>query len=367
MASHTVSGKCTGLRKSTHFNGRVHVSRTVRSARPVCVLAQSPKVVDSSTYTGKTVSAPAKGKHFLHLDDFTKDELMDMLDKAQFAKKKLYARDTNFKPFKDMSMAMIFTKPSARTRVSFETGFFRLGGHAVYLDPNTIQIGKREPTKDIARVLSGYNDIIMARLFAHEDLLELAEFSKVPVINGLTDYNHPCQIMADVLTITEVKGKFEGLKLAYVGDGNNMVHSWLRLAARIPYEFVCICPPGYEPDEATVQLAKAAGISSVTVTNDRNAVKGADVIYTDVWASMGQKDTLEKKLRDFGPYQVNEDMMRLAGPQCTFMHCLPAERGLECTDAVIESAASVVFQEAENRMHAQNGIMLHCMESIGCN
>eukprot|EP00879_Flechtneria_rotunda_P023747 GHRR01025140.1.p1 GENE.GHRR01025140.1~~GHRR01025140.1.p1 ORF type:complete len:194 (+),score=58.68 GHRR01025140.1:197-778(+) len=188
---------------------------------------------------------------------------------------------------------------------------------------------------------------------------------QVPVINGLTDYNHPCQIMADVLTIMEVKGRpFEGLKVAYVGDGNNIVHSWLRLAAVIPYEFVCVCPPGYEPDAATLQLVRAAGVSKVTITQDRNAIKGADVIYTDVWASMGQKDTLEKKLRDFGPYQVNEDLMSIAGPQCTFMHCLPAERGLECTDAVIESPASVVWQEAENRMHAQNGIMLHCLKSL---
>lgn len=166
--------------------------------------------------------------------------------------------------------------------------------------------------------------------------------------------------MADMLTITEVKGKFEGLKVVYVGDGNNMVHSWLRLAARIPYEFVCICPPGYEPDADTVALAQAAGVSSISVTSERDAVRGADVIYTDVWASMGQKDTLEQKMRDFAPYQVNSDLMALAGPQCTFMHCLPAERGLETVDAVMESAASVVFQQAENRMHAQNGIMLHC-------
>lgn len=186
---------------------------------------------------------------------------------------------------------------------------------------------------------------------------------QVPVINGLTDYNHPCQIMADVLTITEVKGRFEGLKVAYVGDGNNMVHSWLRLAARIPYEFVCICPPGYEPDEATVQLAKDAGLSNITITSDKNAVKGADVIYTDVWASMGQKEELETRKKAFGPYQVDEELLKLAGSSCTFMHCLPAERGLECTDGAIESAASVVFQQAENRMHAQNGVLLHCLQS----
>jgi ornithine carbamoyltransferase len=217
-------------------------------------------------------------------------------------------------------------------------------------------------------VLSGYNDAIMARLFEHADLLELAEYSDVPVINGLTDYNHPCQIMADVLTILEVKkaAKFEGFKVAYVGDGNNMVHSWMRLARVLPFEFVCVCPPGYEPDAATTkaaqQAAEQAG-SRVTVTSDLSAIKGADVVYTDVWASMGQKDTLEEKKRAFGSYQVNTEAMEMAGPQATFMHCLPAERGLETTDGVMESAASVVFRQAENRMHAQNGVMLHCLDA----
>lgn len=286
-----------------------------------------------------------------------------MLQLAQMSKKKLYERDESFKPLAGQTMAMIFTKPSARTRVSFETGFFRLGGHAVYLDPNTIQIGKREATKDIARVLSGYNDVIMARLFSHDDLIELAEYSSVPVVNGLTDYNHPCQILADVLTIIENKGKFEGIKLAYVGDGNNMVHSWLRLGMRIPYEFVCICPEGYEPDMDTVKYAQAAGISKISISHDPyEAIKGADVVYTDVWASMGQKDTLEQKKKDFAKFQVNDELMKAAGPQAIFMHCLPAERGLETTDSVLEAPYSVIFQEAENRMHAQNGILLHCLE-----
>jgi ornithine carbamoyltransferase len=192
----------------------------------------------------------------------------------------------------------------------------------------------------------------------------LPEYSTVPVINGLTDYNHPCQIMADVLTIIEKKGRFEGLKLAYVGDGNNMVNSWLRLATRFSFEFVAVCPVGYEPDAATLAYAQAAGVSKISVSHDPvEAVKGADVIYTDVWASMGQKDTLEAKMRDFKGFGVDEAMMSSAGPQCIFMHCLPAERGLETTDGVMEAPYSVVFDQAENRMHAQNGIMLHCLES----
>lgn len=325
----------------------------------------SPRgVACTALYTGKTVTPPTRGKHFLHLDDFSKDELLDMLKQGAMSKKRLYERDETFKPFSGQTMAMIFTKPSARTRVSFETGFYRLGGHAVYLDPNTIQLGKREPTKDIARVLAGYNDVIMARLFAHSDIIELAEFSNVPVINGLTDYNHPCQIMADVLTITERKGHFEGIKFVYVGDGNNMVHSWLRLSTRLAFELVVVCPPGYEPDSETVEYAKAAGVSRISISHDpMSAVKGADVIYTDVWASMGQKEELEIRKQAFKGFTVDEALMSAAGPQAIFLHCLPAERGLETTDGVMEAPYSVVFQEAENRMHAQNGIMLHCLES----
>ncbi|KAG2452655.1 hypothetical protein HYH02_002888 [Chlamydomonas schloesseri] len=346
---------------STSSRSCIHVSsRWPATSRRVLqvVAAQSTQPY---WYSAKTITPPKKGKHFLHLDDFSRDELLDMLEKAKLCKAKFYTRDESFKPFAGQTMAMIFTKPSARTRVSFETGFFRLGGHALYLDPNTIQLGKREPTKDIARVLSGYNDVIMARLFAHADILELAEFSSVPVINGLTDYNHPCQIMADALTLLERKGRIEGTKVVYVGDGNNIVHSWLRLATRLSFEFVCVCPPGYEPCPSTVEGAKAAGVSSITITSDINAVKGADVIYTDVWASMGQKETIEERKIAFAPYQVNEKLMALAGAQALFMHCLPAERGLETTDGVMESPQSVVFQEAENRMHAQNGILMHCL------
>jgi ornithine carbamoyltransferase len=251
-----------------------------------------------------------------------------------------------------------------RTRVSFETGFFKLGGHAVYLDPDSIQIGTREATKDVARVLSSYNDVIMARLFAHSDLLELAEYSGVPVVNGLTDYNHPCQLMADALTIQEHLGRIEGIKFVYVGDGNNMVHSMIELANVIPMEFVCACPEGFEPDAATVAKGKEKGVSSITVTHDiEEAIKGADVVYGDVWASMGQKDEAEAREKLFQPFQVTSELMAKAGPQAMYLHCLPAERGREVTDAVIEAPNSFVFPQAENRMHAQNAVMLHV---LGC-
>jgi len=243
-------------------------------------------------------------------------------------------------------------------------GFYRLGGHALYLGPNDIQLGKREPTEDIARVLSRYNDMIMARLFDHQDIMDLAEYGSVPVINGLTDYNHPCQIMADILTIREHFGRYEDLKVVYVGDGNNIVHSWLRLAARFKLDFVCACPQGFEPDQDTIDLVRASGVSGITVSHDpMEAVKGADVVYTDVWASMGQKEEAEIRKQKFAGFQVDAAMMTAAGPQAKFMHCLPAERGIECSAEVVESPASIIFDQAENRMHAQNGVMIHAM---GC-
>ena len=297
-------------------------------------------------------------RDFLHITDFTTDEIWETLELAKEIKAKLKNRE-DYKPFKDHSLAMIFAKPSARTRVSFETGFFRLGGHALFLGPNDIGIGKREAIKDIARVFSGYNDMIMARLFDHQHIVELAEYASIPVVNGLTDYNHPCQIMADILTVYEHRGNLNDMKIVYVGDGNNIVHSWLHLAARIPFHFICVCPEGFEPDETAVRLVEDAGISSVEVTNDPIVgVAGADVIYTDVWASMGQKEEAEAREKIFAEFQVNTAMMNATGKETLFMHCLPAERGREVTDAVMESPNSIVFDEAENRMHAQNAIMV---------
>ena len=211
----------------------------------------------------------------------------------------------------------------------------------------------------MARVISRYNDMIMARLFDHQHILDLAKNAGVPVINGLTDYNHPCQIMADVFTILEHRGHLNDIKIAYVGDGNNIVHSFLRLARRLPMHFACACPEKYCPDQKTVADTQAAGTSQIEITQDPvYAVKAADVVVTDVWASMGKKHELDERKKHFGPFQVNQKLMAKAAPKALFMHCLPAQRGLEVTDTVIESTVSIVFDQAENRMHVQNAIML---------
>ncbi len=296
-------------------------------------------------------------RHFLHISDFEADDIREILQLATELKAKFHARD-DYRPFTGQTLAMIFAKPSARTRVSFETGFTWMGGHALFLGPNDIGIGKREAIKDVARLFSRYNDLIMARLFDHAHILELAEHSTIPVINGLTDYNHPCQIMADIFTIQEHLPKKEIVKVVYLGDGNNIVHSWLRLAMRIPLHFSCCCPQGYEPDADTVAEARKAGISTIKVLHDpQTAVADADVIYTDVWASMGQKDEAEAREKVFAPYQVNSALIAATGRETLFMHCLPAERGHEVTDAVMEADYSIVFDQAENRMHVQNAIM----------
>ena len=304
------------------------------------------------------------GKDFLHITDFTTDEIWETLSLAQSIKKKFYAQE-EYCPFKGQTLAMIFAKPSARTRVSFETGFFRLGGHALFLGPDDIGIGKRESISDIARVLSRYNNMIMARLFEHAHMLELAKHSTVPVVNGLTDYNHPCQIMADILTVLEHRKSLDDLKITYVGDGNNIVHSWLALAMRIPFNFTIACPENYKPDMDMVEKARNAGLSDIHISHEPfEAVKDSDVIYTDVWASMGQKQEAAQRRQDFKAFQVNSDLMAATGKKTYFMHCLPAERGVEVTDEVCDSDYSIIFDEAENRMFSQNAIMVHLMEKM---
>jgi ornithine carbamoyltransferase len=297
-------------------------------------------------------------RDFLHVTDFDKDEILAVFDLAGEVKQKLKTGES-FKPFSDCSLAMIFAKPSARTRISFETGFFRLGGHAIYLSPDDIAIGKREAVKDIARVISRFNDMIMARLFDHAHIVEMARYASVPVINGLTDFNHPCQIMCDMFTIQEHLGTLDDLKIVYVGDGNNVVHSWLNMARRLPFHFVCACPEGYAPDPNLVAAAGKAGLSTIEISHDpKSALVDADVVYTDVWASMGQKEEADERAERFRGFQVNDDLMAATGKKSLFMHCLPAERDVETTDSVMESDASIVFDQAENRMHVQNAIML---------
>ena len=303
-------------------------------------------------------------KHFLHISDYNPDQIWEILHLAKELKTKFHKKE-NYKPFQDRSLAMIFAKPSARTRVSFETGFEWMGGHALFLGPNDIGIGKREAIKDISRLFSRYNDVIMARLFDHQHIIELAEYSDIPVINGLTDYNHPCQIICDIMTIWEHKDNLDELKICYMGDGNNIVHSWLQLASRFPIDFVCCCPEGFDPDMETVKMVQDSGLSSFELSHDPiSAVRDADVIYTDVWASMGQKEEATEREKVFAPYQVNKDLMNNTGKDTLFMHCLPAERGREVTDEVMESKNSIVFDQAENRMHAQNAIMVYLSENL---
>ncbi|WMV27648.1 hypothetical protein MTR67_021033 [Solanum verrucosum] len=349
-------------------------SSGIQSSRFSGVFAPSPitfpatrqrvscQATSPATSPPSSVNVNASQKDFLHISDFDKSTLLNILDRAKEVKQLIKSGERTYLPFKGKTMAMIFAKPSMRTRVSFETGFYLLGGHAIYLGPDDIQMGKREETRDIARVLSRYNDIIMARVFAHQDILDLAKYATVPVINGLTDYNHPCQIMADALTIIEHVGHLEGTKVVYIGDGNNIVHSWLLLASVIPFHFICACPKGFEPDEETVKKAQGAGVSKIEITNDpKEAVRGADVVYSDVWASMGQKEEAAQRRQVFQGFQVDEELMKIAGQKAYFMHCLPAERGVEVTNGVVEAPNSIVFPQAENRMHAQNAVMLHVM------
>ncbi len=303
--------------------------------------------------------------HFLNLADLTPDELRGLLTLAVELKEEWKAGD-NRPLLRGKTLGMLFQKPSLRTRVSFEMGMIHLGGQALYLSPLEIQLGKRESVPDVARVLSRYVDAIMARVFEHSDVLTLAEFSRVPVINGLSDYNHPCQGLADFLTIVERKGwDLGGRKLAFVGDGNNVAVSLLFGATLLGMDFAIAGPPGYElPADvwALGQQFAAASASHLLATHDpHEVVRGADVIYTDVWASMGQEDEAEERARVFTPYQVNEALVAEARPDVIVMHCLPAHRGQEITDTVCDGRHSVLWDQAENRMHAQKAILVELM------
>ncbi|MCD4838918.1 MULTISPECIES: ornithine carbamoyltransferase [Neobacillus] len=302
-----------------------------------------------------------KGKDFLQLSDFTQEEILYLLEEAQ----ELKAMQKQGKPHPYLAgkvLGMIFEKSSTRTRVSFEVGMLQLGGHAIFLSSKDIQLGRGESISDTAKVLSRYVDGIMIRTFSHDSVEELAEHATIPVINGLTDLQHPTQVLADLLTILEHKGKLAGLKLCYIGDGyNNMAHSLMEGAVKVGMNISIASPQGYLPDEAitekAIKVGKQTG-STVTVTNDPlEAIKNADVIVTDVWTSMGQEMETEKRLKDFQGYQVNQELCQYAKEDFIFLHCLPAHRGEEVTAEIIDGPHSVVFDEAENRLHAQKAIL----------
>ena len=300
-------------------------------------------------------------RHFLGLADLSRDEVWQILNLAVDLKKE-WLDGGNRPLLQGKTLALLFQKPSLRTRVSFEMGMFHLGGQAIYLSPNEVQLGKRESVADVARVLSRYVDGIMARVFAHSDIEQLAAHSHVPVINGLSDYNHPCQALADLLTILEKKGGLEGLRLAYVGDGNNVAVSLLLGGTKLGMEVALATPPGYEITEDVENLATAFAEESGGLVDlsyePLEAVAGADVIYTDTWTSMGQEEETRKRLKLFPPYQVNERLVAASGKDDVIvMHCLPAHRGQEITDEVADGPHSVLFDQAENRMHAQKAVL----------
>lgn len=299
------------------------------------------------------------GRDFLTLLDYTPNEISQLLEKALEIKKNKAAYA---EALKGQSLGMIFENASTRTRVSFEVGMTQLGGHALFLSPRDMQIGRGEPVKDTANVLSRYVDAIMIRTNSHELVEELAEHASVPVINALTDYYHPCQAMADLLTIVEHKGTLKGRKLTYIGDGNNVAHSLLVAGAKVGMNVSVATPEGYEVNSSIFEKAqKAAEETGATLfqTHDpKEAVKGADVIYTDVWASMGYEQEQDERLKQFSAYQVNEELTLLAKDDFIFLHCLPAHRGEEVTSEVIDGSQSAIYDQAENRLHAQKAILL---------
>jgi ornithine carbamoyltransferase len=294
----------------------------------------------------------ATHRDFLAIPDFSREELLALFGLAERMRSGAYTK----KPLAGKTLAMIFMKASTRTRVSFEVGTYQLGGHALFLSPRDVQLGRGEPIADTARVLSRYVDGIMIRTFAHQDVEELARFAEVPVINGLTDMLHPCQILADLLTVRQHLGTFEGKKVAWIGDGNNMANSWINAAYRLGFELSLACPVGYEPADHLLERAK--GHAKITLTRDpKEAAAGAHVVNTDVWASMGQEDEQKTREKDFAGYCVDAALMQRADKDAIFLHCLPAHRGEEVSAAVIDGPQSRVWDEAENRLHIQKAIM----------
>lgn len=316
------------------------------------------------TAHGQIQEMTFKGRDMIELDDYTPEEIQYLLDSAIELKHK-YRSGEVFQPLKGKTIGLIFEKSSTRTRVSFEAGMYQLGGHALFLSKNDIQLGRGEPISDMAQVMSRYLDGIMIRTFGHDNVINLARYASVPVINGLSDMAHPCQVLADLQTILEQKGTLKGLKMAYIGDGNNMANSLLIGGAKMGMHVAVASPEGYEPDERIVQLSREIARETgaeITVTQDPAvAVKDADVVYTDVWASMGFEEEQKQREAAFANYQVNEKLVQLAKPDYLFLHCLPAHRGEEVTEGVIDGENSVIFDQAENRLHAQKALMVALM------
>jgi ornithine carbamoyltransferase len=304
-----------------------------------------------------------KGRDLLSIADLSPAELTAVLATAARLKMETEQKITHHL-LAGQTLALVFEKPSLRTRLSFDVGMFQLGGRAFYLAPQEVGLGKRETISDVARVISRMCSVIVARVFNHDSLLEMAKYSEVPVINGLSDFEHPCQALADLLTIQEKFGRIAGLKMAYIGDGNNMAHSLMLGAALSGMAITVISPPGYEPNEEVVSHARrlAAGKASIKAVHNLEAgLEGADIIYTDVWASMGQEQETETRRQVFKPYQVNQRVVGLAKPGALVLHCLPAHRGDEISEEVLEGPQSAVFQQAENRLHAQKGLLVHLL------
>ncbi len=298
--------------------------------------------------------------HLLKLNDFSREEILSVLnlaDQLKYERKSgVFNRYLNGK-----KLGMIFQKSSTRTRVSFEVGMYELGGYALFLSNRDLQIGRGEPVEDTARVLSRYLDGIMIRTFDQKEVEDLAKYGSIPVINGLTDYCHPCQVLADLMTIRERKGSFKGLKLCFIGDGNNMANSLMVGAVKTGMSFSIACPEGYEPDRELMELAKT-NIGFTLCRSAEEAAKDADVVYTDVWASMGQEEEKARRERAFKGFQVNEKVMKAANKGAMVLHCLPAHRGEEITADVLEAHADEIFDEAENRLHAQKAVMCKLMK-----
>jgi ornithine carbamoyltransferase len=300
-------------------------------------------------------------RHFLALHDYNEIELYGMLVLARELKEK-QKKGIEHRLLAGKTLAMIFEKSSTRTRVSFEAGMFQLGGHGLFISTKDSQMGRGEPVKDTARCMARYCDGVMIRTYGQEIVEEFARYSSVPVINGLTDLYHPCQIMADILTVIEHRGCYEGLKFAWVGDGNNMANTWVEAAAIFGFDLTLACPPGYEPDRHVMEWAQARAAAKIVLTNDpKEAARDADVLNTDVWASMGREAEQKQREKAFAGFQINEALLDEAKGNCMVLHCLPAHRGEEITDDVIEGPHSAVWDEAENRLHIQKAIMATLM------